>query len=327
MEISFQQKYQKFYVYSNLQNFYILCVNRFKDQCRILQIDRTVSDLKCQVLPFPEKLDLKKGLSQIGRHLDESKAGNPQALRQVISACFVCKAYGILGFPVFLDGHYIHLITGRQVIGKIFGSLVYKVTEARLETVFNKEKSCLNVGGKHRVRETRYLQLFNSIDITDFIFSYDVDLTHPLETVLLQMALNNGASFSDAHINKFRRSSLKKLSSKEPDSSPNVLDTRDRFVWNTHILQTLNKSHTAQELILPVLCGYFESQVLEIQNKQLHLGIISRRSRFNPGPRFLRRGLDANGNPANEVETEFFAYEMVPLLSKIKKFSSYLFVD
>lgn len=88
----------------------------------------------------------------------------------------------------------------------------------------------------------------------------------------------------------------------------------------------MNKGLIAQEFVLPILCGFFESQVLEVQNKIVHIGIISRRSRFNVGPRFLRRGIDANGNPANEVETEFFVYEMLPLQSKIKKFSSYLFV-
>lgn len=130
-----------------------------------------------------------------------------------------------------------------------------------------------------------------------------------------------------SQVNSYRQSKLKPANSKKnQDIPPSVLDTRERYTWNTHILQQVNKSLIAQEFILPVLVGFFESKVIEIQNKMVHVGVISRRSRFNVGPRFLRRGIDANGNPANEVETEFFIYEMLALQSKIKKFSSYIFV-
>lgn len=130
-----------------------------------------------------------------------------------------------------------------------------------------------------------------------------------------------------SRVNTYRKDKLKPASTaKGSEVPPSILDTRERYTWNTHILQALNKGLIAQEFILPVLCGYFESKVIEIKNKIVHTGIISRRSRFNFGPRFLRRGIDANGNPANEVETEFFIYEMMPLQSKIKKFSSYIFV-
>lgn len=102
-------------------------------------------------------------------------------------------------------------------------------------------------------------------------------------------------------------------------------DIRERYAWNTHILQQVNKGLVAQEFILPVICGYFEARVIELQHRTFHIGVISRRSRFNAGPRFLRRGIDSNGNPANEVETEFFLYEMMSFQSKLKKFSSYIF--
>lgn len=71
MEVSFQQKYRKYYIYRNEQSYYILCVNKFKDYCRILEIDRTCIDLKCKVLP--EKSDFKRGLRMVGKLLAESK--------------------------------------------------------------------------------------------------------------------------------------------------------------------------------------------------------------------------------------------------------------
>lgn len=110
----------------------------------------------------------------------------------MLSKYFICKAYGIIGFPKFLDGHYLYIITAKEALGKVFGSIVYQVTEARLEMILNQELSCLYKVGKQRVRETKYLGLFNAVDVTDFYFSYDLDLTHNLETILLQMGINNG---------------------------------------------------------------------------------------------------------------------------------------
>lgn len=128
-------------------------------------------------------------------------------------------------------------------------------------------------------------------------------------------------------VNTYRKSKLKAFDKmKDPEAPASVLETRERYCWNTHILQDAIKILSPQEFILPVICGYFESKVLNINDRQVHMAIISRRSRFNAGPRFLRRGIDQNGNPANEVETEYFMYEFVPLASKLMQFTSYLFV-
>ena len=109
-----------------------------------------------------------------------------------MSKYFVCKAYGIIGFPKFLDGNYIHLIVQKEKVGKLLGSMVYRVLEARLEMILNQESSCLYKVGKQRVRETKYLGIFNALEMTDFYFSYDIDLTQNMETVLMQMTIVNG---------------------------------------------------------------------------------------------------------------------------------------
>lgn len=85
-------------------------------------------------------------------------------------------------------------MVAKEPVGKLLGSIIYRVAEARLEMILNEESSCLYKVGKQRVRETKYLGLFNAIDVTDFHFSYDLDLTQHLETAVLQMALNSGVS-------------------------------------------------------------------------------------------------------------------------------------
>ena len=254
---------------------------------------------------------------------DEPEGTDPLIL---LSKSFVCKAYGIAGFPKLLDGNYLYLITAKRAVGKLFGTMVYQVSEARLEMILNQESSCLYKVGKQRIRETKYLGMFNAMDVTDFYFSYELDLTQNLETSLLQMCMNQGLKIDTSNVNAYRRGKLKHFDKvNDPEAPPSVPEIRERYAWNTHILQEMNKGLIAQEFVLPLICGYFESRVLDIKDKLVHMGIISRRSRFNAGPRFLRRGIDINGNPANEVETEFFVYELVPMQSRIRNFSSYLF--
>lgn len=202
----------------------------------------------------------------------------------MLSKSFVCKAYGIIGFPKFLDGHYIYLIVAKEKVGKLFGSMVYRVVEARLEMILNQEASCLYKVGKQRVRETKYLGIFNSLDMSDFYFSYDLDLTQNLETALLQMACITGVGpahqtkVDTADMAPYRRSKLRPFDkAADPEAPPSVLETRERYAWNTHILQTLNKSVMAQEFILPLVCGYFESRVIDLKDQTFHMGIISRR--------------------------------------------------
>jgi phosphatidylinositol 3,5-bisphosphate 5-phosphatase len=63
-------------------------------------------------------------------------------------------------------------------------------------------------------------------------------------------------------------------------------------------------------LVIPVICGIFTQKEIVVNERTLTVGVISRRSRFCSGPRFLRRGINYQGDVANEVETELFTYEM-----------------
>lgn len=99
-----------------------------------------------------------------------------------------------------------------------------------------------------------------------------------------------------------------------------------KFAWNCHLLQPLIKSIIGQEFIMPIICGFYDCQRMEINDQEFYFGILSRRSKFCAGARFLKRGLDKNGNVANEVETELFVYKIEPFTTKLQKFSSYLFV-
>jgi hypothetical protein len=55
--------------------------------------------------------------------------------------------------------------------------------------------------------------------------------------------------------------------------------------------------------VLPIICGYVGSSMLQVEEQLLHIVLISRCSYHRAGPNF-RRGVDHLGESAIEVETE-----------------------
>lgn len=123
----------------------------------------------------------------------------------------------------------------------------------------------------------------------DFYFSYEHDLTRKL-------AVQDSPSSS---VPLFRRA--------DPE-----------FFWNRHMMQPFAEQ-SQHGLVLPLIQGFIgqkeitarkivQEQMKDDNNKpdtaQYLLTLISRRSTKRPGLRYLRRGVDDDGNVANMVETE-----------------------
>ena len=161
---------------------------------------------------------------------------------EILMTYFVAKSYGIIGFPKFLDGHYMYFITKRSFVGRVLGGDIFKVEEAKLEMLLNQDQSCLYKITNIKSSEIKYLEYFNSLDYHDFYFSYELDLTNRLQNF--------------------------------DDKSPNP-DTR--YIWNSAILEKFNEIVTHGEFILPVIQGYVEIQKMKIGNKNIKIGVISRR--------------------------------------------------
>lgn len=119
---------------------------------------------------------------------------------------------------------------------------------------------------------------------------------------------------------------LYKKTNLELADEPFTIPIRERYSWNTHLLQPFLKYVIGQEFILPIICGFFRVEKVQISGRIIKTGILSRRSRFYAGPRFLKRGIDEYGNIANEVETDLFTYEIERFSSKLLHFTNYLYV-
>ena len=289
------RRFQKIYVYRTEQSYLLLCMDQLKNNNKIVSISRTSIELSMKM--FQETYTFREGLHAVAKILiEEEGARKNETASYVLSKFFVCKCYGILGYPRFLDGHYLFLITKRAKVADLLGGSVYRVVEAKLENVLNQERSCLYRMTSTKSAEIKYIEYFNYMDVSGFYFSYDLDLT-----------------------NSFQR----QFQARETGVKCELDDT---FVWNSYITSPLEGMQVCSELLLPVIYGYAEFKPMRIGSRDFTLGIVSRRGRFNAGTRFLRRGINEQGNVANFVETELILLEYFPMSNELKTVNAFAFV-
>ncbi|XP_034837444.1 phosphatidylinositide phosphatase SAC2 isoform X2 [Maniola hyperantus] len=98
----------------------------------------------------------------------------------------------------------------------------------------------------------------------------------------------------------------------------------DRFFWNKHMLKDIIalESPACDQWVLPIIQGYVHLSQIAVEppdanplnteslsnssscDETFTLGLISRRSRYQAGTRYNRRGIEPEGKVANYVETE-----------------------
>ncbi|XP_052745117.1 phosphatidylinositide phosphatase SAC2 [Bicyclus anynana] len=98
----------------------------------------------------------------------------------------------------------------------------------------------------------------------------------------------------------------------------------DRFFWNKHMLKDIMalESPDCDQWVLPIIQGYVHLSQIAVEppdanplnteslsssstcDETFTLGLISRRSRYQAGTRYNRRGIEPSGKVANYVETE-----------------------
>ncbi|CAJ0636767.1 6615_t:CDS:10 [Entrophospora sp. SA101] len=108
-----------------------------------------------------------------------------------------------------------------------------------------------------------------------FFFSYEIDLT----------------------------TSLQKQNEKRATSYnlPLWEQVEKTFWWNEHMLKNLIKNEF-HSWILPIMQGFVQAEMCEIEGREFDFILISRRSRDRAGLRYQRRGINENGDVANFVD-------------------------
>ncbi len=235
--------------------------------------------------------------------------------------------HAILGFVKLLRGYYLGIVTRAELIVRRgpAGADIYRVLSADFIPV---------PGGKGDLSpteeklETRFLGMLHSIiDQQSLYYSHNYDITQTMQRI----ALLNGKSCPYVRRDKSglwqsgkgQGGSVKKAE-ELPMSVNQIGDTKTkfrfkseradpRFFWNSHMVQQFEDSGL-ENWIHPMMCGYVEVQhgvnIMDSSGSEISNGLhasyifISRRSRDRQGMRFVRRGVDNEGNVANFVETE-----------------------
>uniref|UniRef100_A0A5K3FN72 SAC domain-containing protein n=1 Tax=Mesocestoides corti TaxID=53468 RepID=A0A5K3FN72_MESCO len=145
--------------------------------------------------------------------------------------------------------------------------------------------------------ELRLLKLFQSIELNrNFYFSYTYDLTNSLQTNMEPfLTIHGGATAFRLVINQ-------------------------RFLWNAPLMppRFQPKSSGISDWFVGLIHGFAKQTSLVSCGMPVSILLLARRSRFFAGTRFLKRGVNIDGNVANEVETEQIVCDTTePTLSRM----------
>lgn len=234
---------------------------------RVLKVVRGVGPLEAQEDPGSYS---SGELAVLLRCVDAGNAAQ-RGLR------FLAEGPALLGAVQFCHGPYLVLATQRQRVGRVGGHDIFRALGVRVIPMFGPGELA---GGRERPSEARYLRLFEAMAGSDeFFFSPTYRLELPLQ--------------------------VNKLAGAELEKEGGAFG--HRFVWNSFLAANLGATLPPDALarwVTPVIHGYFHQVDLSVFGRRLSLALVARRSRHFAGTRFLKRGVNALGNVANEVETE-----------------------
>ncbi|KAH9922318.1 SacI homology domain-containing protein [Epithele typhae] len=266
--------FNKFILYENRLRFYVVASNTSDSRHRIIKIDRTFQEEL--IIIEDECVYSGKQMTAMLKMLED---GNRHCGGLGKARVF----FGVAGFIRFTAGWYMILVSKRSVVALIGGHYVYHCESTDI----------LPIAFNHRVEkpaeEQRLLNIFKQVDMSkNFYFSYTYDLTSTLQHNLTRSGLGPARRWS----------------------------INDRFAWNHYLLTAAfardetpssNRSHW----LVPLIHGHVDQAKLTVLGRVVFITLIARRSRHHAGARYLKRGVNDEGNVANEVETEQIVSEIL----------------
>ncbi|KZV63559.1 hypothetical protein PENSPDRAFT_589722 [Peniophora sp. CONT] len=259
--------YNRFLLYENKSRFYVVASNTIESLHRIVKIDRT-SQEELNVVEDEAAYTGRQMTSMLKMIEEGNKLSGGLSKPKVF--------YGIVvGFVRFTAGWYMVTINKRSVVALLGGHYVYHCEGTDM----------IPISWNHKIdkpaEEQRQVNIFKQVDMSkNFYFSYTYDLTSTLQSNI---------------------TSRNKLSGgKWPFS--------DRYAWNYHMFASAfrdaDTSTVKAHWILPIIHGHVDQAKLNVLHRVIYVTLIARRSRHYAGARYLKRGVNDEGNVANEVETE-----------------------
>jgi phosphatidylinositol 4-phosphatase len=191
------------------------------------------------------------------------------------------RIYGIVGIARLLRGPYLVVITEREEVGKVRGHKVWQVTGTKIIPF----REFAPMDQIQEEDEERYLEMLRLVlSLPGIYFSYTYDITQAAQRI---------AAFS------------------APDLQKPLWQRADkRFFWNRFLSEPLIQAGDScpqvHGFILPLMIGYCGIGTVNFDkaNHKIDFILLSRRNVSRAGTRFWVRGVDENGNAANNCETE-----------------------
>lgn len=88
----------------------------------------------------------------------------------------------------------------------------------------------------------------------------------------------------------------------------NVLDYNLEFCWNDFVTKEFERIGLRQHCCV-LLCGLAVGKLISTKEHQVTISLITKRSSYNPGTRYIGRGLNTLNSPGNEYEYEIVVYK------------------
>ncbi|KAG0688069.1 phosphatidylinositol-3,5-bisphosphate 5-phosphatase [Pichia californica] len=268
----------KYTIYVTNQRMYIVGSNSRESVFRILEIDltnqNTLTIMEDNVyFTRNEIMEVLNGIE------DSSEGGLTKKL----------TAVGLLGFIKFTKHYYLLVVTKRKEVAVLGSHEIYHIDETELIPVTNNVKA-----PEKKSIEERYVQTFLNIDLNKtFYFSYSYDLTNSLQTNMIR-----------------NKSQSLRMNGKIELSM--VFEFNERFMWNGALLEPVfNSFDKVYDWFQPIIHGFIDQVKMSVFQIQIYITLIARRSHRFAGARFFKRGVNDDGDVANEVETEQIVCDML----------------
>ncbi|XP_021847434.2 phosphoinositide phosphatase SAC2-like [Spinacia oleracea] len=188
----------------------------------------------------------------------------------------VANCYGIIGFIKFVKSYYILLVTERGDSGKMYGHQFYSVVKYKMIPI------CHTTALKYMynsTKENRYKKLLQLLDLRDnFFFSYTYPLMHRLQH---------------------------NLSNQDTEQSCD----KTMFVWNEYLTLPIRDCLKSTLWTVALIHGFVKQVQLSTGGNNFFLTLIARRSCRFAGTRYEKRGINKDGQAANDVEIEQIVWQ------------------
>ena len=220
------------------------------------------------------------------------KLENPEILqKKVVYKMINTKA--ILGIINIREIEYLLFVTSSEIVGKIKNEIIYRISEVDF---------CEIPNGQIKYNDEEQInQIKNGIAKLlklGFYYSFGLDLTNSQQ---------NQAKILYDKKNKNKLMNLN-LDNFEDKIKRIYMTSYKKYFYNYNLYKRFMNNETKEPIdytfITPIICGYVGMFDYQINNKEVQIILITRRSQNFAGTRYNTRGINDDGNVANYCESE-----------------------